>query len=274
LSLFELTHVGYSYANQIEALRDITLSVDLGEQVSIMGANGCGKSTLLKILGGLIFPTAGEIHAFDQLLTAKLLTSVDGGKFAQMFRKRIGILFQNSDVQLFCPTVFDEIAFGPIQLDLPTEEVAQRVEEIMGMLEIEELRNRSPYTLSGGEKKRVAIASVLSVNPDVLLLDEPTSALDPRTQSWFEDLLHTLGKNGKTIILATHDLDIVDAISQRVIVMGEDHQIAASGEKDVILEDHELLLRVNLIHEHYHQHGEVWHKHDEEWHKHTHNMEE
>ena len=124
----------------------------------------------------------------------------------------------------------------------------------------------------GEKKKRVAIASILPLNPDVLLLDEPTTGLDPRTQSWFEDLLHSLGQAGKTIIMATHDLDIVDAISDRSIVFNEDHCIAADGPTQEILDDHELLLKVNLIHEHYHKHGAIWHKHEEEWHKHSHEL--
>jgi len=274
MSIFELKNVGYAYAGQITALRNITLTIESGDQIAILGANGCGKSTLLKLLAGLIIPSTGEIRAFDSVLTEKLLNGADGGSFAQYFRRKVGLVFQNPDVQLFCPTVFDEIAFGPLQLDLPRDEVRQRVQEVMEMLEIEHLKNRPPYALSGGEKKRVAIASVLPVNPDVLLLDEPTAGLDPRTQAWFEDLLHTLGKAGKTIILATQDLDIVDAISERVLVFGEDHTIAASRNVADILGDHELLLRVNLIHEHYHKHGEIWHKHDERIQKHSHHFED
>ena len=263
-------NVGYYYPGQIEALHDISLAIDAGEQVAILGANGSGKSTLLKVLDGLIFPSTGEVRAYGEILTEKLLTGSENAAFAQQFRSKVGLVFQNSDVQLFCSTVFDEIAFGPLQLDIPQDEVRQRVEDVMQMLEIQQLRDRAPYALSGGEKKRVAIASVLSVNPDVLLLDEPTTTLDPRTQSWFEDLLHTLGKAGKTIILATHDLDVVDAVSERAMVFAEDHSIAASGTVEEILEDRELLLRVNLVHEHYHRHGDTWHKHGESLHKHSH----
>ena len=227
MTLFDLTNVGYFYPGQIEALHDISLAIDAGEQVAILGANGSGKSTLLKILDGLIFPSIGEIRAYGEVLTEKLLMGSKTTVFTRRFRSKVGIVFQNSDVQLFCSKVFDEIAFGPLPLDIPAEEVKQRVKDVMEMLEIQHLCDRAPYALSGGEKKRVAIASVLSVNPDVLLLDEPTTTLDPRTRSWFEDLLHTLGKAGKTIVLATHDLDVVDAVSERAVVFGEDHSIAA-----------------------------------------------
>ena len=275
MSIFKLTNVGYTYSGPIEALKEVTLGIEPGEQIAILGANGSGKSTLLKLLAGLILPSTGEVRAFDHVLTEKLLNGVGGGAFAQMFRSKVGLVFQNSDAQLFCPTVFDEIAFGLLQLDLPRDAVRQRVEEVMEMLGIQHLRNRAPYALSGGEKKRVAIASVLPVNPDVLLLDEPTSGLDPRTQSWFEDLLHDLGKAGKTIVLATQDLDIVDAVSNRAVIFGEDHRIAADGETDAILDDHTLLLQVNLIHEHYHHHGDTWHKHwRDQPHQHSHNENE
>jgi cobalt/nickel transport system ATP-binding protein len=127
---------------------------------------------------------------------------------------------------------------------------------------------------SGGEKKRVAIATILPVHPDVVLLDEPTAGLDPRTQSWLEDFLHTMAQDGKTIILATHDLDIADAICDRTFVFNENHCIAATGTTHDILENRDLLLQVNLVHEHYHHHGETWHKHGEAWHEHTHEPDE
>ena len=129
------------------------------------------------------------------------------------------------------------------------------------MIEIEKLRDRSPHTLSGGEKKKVAIASVLVNNPDVILLDEPTAGLDPRTQMWLTELLHELGHTGKTIITATHDLDVIEQISSRSIVMGEDHSIRVDGRSADILGDYKLLLSANLIHEHMHFHGRTMHEH-------------
>jgi cobalt/nickel transport system ATP-binding protein len=162
----------------------------------------------------------------------------------------------------------DEIAFGPLQLDIPKEDVHQRVNDVIEMLNIENLKDRAPYTLSEGEKKKVAIASVLSINPDVLLLDEPTSGLDPRTQRWFVELLLELRKTGKTVIIATHYLDIVEEVSERAVVLNEEHRIIADGETRAILSDTALLTGGNLIHEHSHRHEEIFHKH-----KHSHFLE-
>ncbi|HEY9247214.1 MAG TPA: ABC transporter ATP-binding protein [Candidatus Methanoperedens sp.] len=260
MHVFELKNVNYLYLDRIPALNDINLSIEQGEQVAILGANGSGKSTLLKLFDGLIFPSSGVVKAFDRILTENILDG-DGGDFPQFFRKKVGLIFQNSEAQLFCPTVMDEIKFGPLQLDIPEKEINQRVNDVMEMLNIENLKDRAPYTLSGGEKKKVAIASVLSINPDVLLLDEPTNGLDPRTQRWLVELLLELRKSGKTIIIATHDLGIVEEVSERAVVFSEDHHIVANGKAQEILNDTELLIKVNLIHEHSHRHNQILHKH-------------
>jgi cobalt/nickel transport system ATP-binding protein len=164
-------------------------------------------------------------------------------------------------VQLFCSTVFDEVAFGPLQLDLPKEEVKKRTEDVMAMVGITGLRDRSPHTLSGGEKKKVCLAAVLSVNPDVLLLDEPTAGLDPRSQLWLIELLQELARAGKTIITATHDLDIIEQISTRAIVFGEDHMLKVDTDSHKVMADLELLKAHNLIHRHMHRHGNLEHQH-------------
>jgi cobalt/nickel transport system ATP-binding protein len=260
MPLFELKNVNYLYLNKIPALNDINLTIEPGEQLAILGANGSGKSTLLKLLDGLIFPSSGIVKAFDKTLTENILDS-DGGDFPQFFRKKVGLIFQNSEAQLFCPTVMDEIKFGPLQLDIPKKDIDQRVHDVMEMLHIENLKDRAPYTLSGGEKKKVAIASVLSINPDVLLLDEPTNGLDPRTQRWLVELLIELRKTGKTIIIATHDLGVVEEVSERAVVFDEGHRIVANDKTRSILDDTSLLMRVNLIHEHSHRHSENFHKH-------------
>jgi cobalt/nickel transport system ATP-binding protein len=260
MPLFELKNVNYLYLNKIPALNDINLTIEPGEQLAILGANGSGKSTLLKLLDGLIFPSSGIVKAFDKTLTENILDD-DGGDFPQFFRKKVGLIFQNSEAQLFCPTVMDEIKFGPLQLDIPKKDIDQRVHDVMEMLHIENLKDRAPYTLSGGEKKKVAIASVLSINPDVLLLDEPTNGLDPRTQRWLVELLIELRKTGKTIIIATHDLGVVEEISERAVVFDEGHRIVANDKTRSILDDTSLLMRVNLIHEHSHRHSENFHKH-------------
>jgi cobalt/nickel transport system ATP-binding protein len=160
------------------------------------------------------------------------------------------MVFQDSDVQLFMSSVWDEVAFAPLQLLTSQEEVKERVASALAALQIEKLRDRPPHQLSNGEKKRVALASVLSLSPEVWLLDEPTSGLDPRSQGWLVDFINQQRQAGKTIITATHDLVIAEKIATRILVFDEDHHIAASGEPARILGDHELLHRCNLSHFH------------------------
>jgi cobalt/nickel transport system ATP-binding protein len=258
---------------KINALKDISLKIAQEEQVSIIGTNGSGKSTLLAILNGLIYPTSGEFYAFDNEITEEVFDAIKDNEFRSYFRTKVGFVFQNSDVQLFSPTVFEEIAFGPLQLNVTPEEVKTRVDDVLEMMEITKLRDRSPHTLSGGEKKKVCIATVLVNNPDVLLLDEPSAGLDPRTQLWLVELLQELGHAGKTIITATHDLEIIEQISKRAVVMGEDHSVKLDGAAEEVLSDFELLLAANLIHEHMHLHGRLVHEHlhaHKEEHRHGH----
>ena len=158
-------------------------------------------------------------------------------------------MFQNSDAQVFSPTVREEIAFGPLNMGLPANEAAARVDDTLRMLEITELAGRAPYQLSGGEKKRVAIASVLAMNPEVLLFDEPTAALDPRTQQWVIELIAALHAAGKTVVLATHDLARLDELADRCVILSEAHSVAGGGTPDAVLGDLDLLRRVNLVHD-------------------------
>ncbi len=272
-TIFDLRNVSYTYLGKFVALKDVTLKINAGEQVAIMGANGSGKSTLLSILNALIYPTGGEFYAFGNPVTEDVFDSLEDNGQSRYFRKKVGFVFQNSDVQLFCSTVYDEIAFGPLQLDLPKEEVKKRTEDVMAMMGITSLKDRSPHTLSGGEKKKVCLASILAVNPDVLLLDEPTAGLDPRSQLWLIELLQELAGAGKTIITATHDLDIIEQISTRAIVFGEDHTIKVDTDSHKVMNDLELLMSANLIHRHMHRHGNLLHQHlhsHEKEHSHEH----
>ena len=246
-----LQGVFFGYLPQYPLLEDINLNIYPGESLVILGANGCGKSTVLKLISGLIHPTAGSIKAFTQELTEE---NLQDEQFSRGFRQRVGFIFQNSDSQLFSATVWDEVAFGPLQLGYSPEQVKNRVGETLELLGISNLADRAPYRLSGGEKKKVAIACVLVVNPEVLILDEPTNGLDPRTQYWLVELLVSLRQAGKTLIIATHDLDIVEEISDRVIIFGENYKLAADGIPNQLLSDRELLLEVNLIHERSHFH--------------------
>ncbi|HLK58320.1 MAG TPA: ABC transporter ATP-binding protein [Chthonomonadaceae bacterium] len=256
--VFVLSQVGYHYGEGVVALRDVSLTVTPGEKVAILGANGCGKSTLIKMLDGLIHPQTGTIEAFGAPLTEQALRDET---FAYCFRRRVGFIFQNADAQLFSPTVREEIAFGPLQMGLSYEEIARRLEDVTKLLGIGHLLDRPPFQLSGGEKKKVAIAGALVINPEVLLLDEPTNGLDPRSQHWLVELMVNLHRAGKTILTATHDLNIVPIISDRALVFSEEHTLVADRPSREVLNDLPLLLSVNLIHEHLHRHGDLVHSH-------------
>jgi cobalt/nickel transport system ATP-binding protein len=256
--IITLKNIDYSYYGKIPALKNVSFSVKRGEMFSIIGLNGSGKSTLLHIINALIFPDAGDILFEGTAVTEKSLKDKSLG---MQFRQRVGYIFQNSDIQLFCPTVFDELLFGPLQLNLPLETAQERAEQTLSYLSIGYLKERPVYMLSGGEKKRVAIASVLTMNPDVLLVDEPLSNLDPKTQTFFIELLLELNQAGKTIIFTTHQLDLIDHLQPRVAVLTDEHTIQKTGTASEILSDEELLISVNLIHEHIHKHGNEEHKH-------------
>ncbi len=257
-AVFSLQKVMYSYANGAAVLKDVTLDFHSGERIAVLGANGTGKSTLLSLLDGLVFPKSGSVSAFGRTLSEE---TFEDRSFSMDFRKRVAFVFSNPDVQLFSATVWDEIAFGPLQLGLPHAEIREIVNGLLESLNITDLGERAPHTLSDGQKKKVAIASSLATDPEVLLLDEPTSGLDPRTQVWLIEILHGLHQKGKTIISATHDLSIADDIADRAVVISEDHTIAADGLFHDIIRDDELLLKVNLIHEHAHYHGDTTHVH-------------
>lgn len=259
--LFRLSSVDFSYG-KIPLLNNISVDIFPGERIALLGANGSGKSTLLKLLGGLAFPTYGTITAFGHPVSKDYFSNVQH-EFS--FRKKVGFVFQDSDVQLFCQSVWDEVAFGPLHLGLSNEEVIARTEETLNKLAIWNLKDRSPYTLSGGEKKKVAIATVLSIEPDVWILDEPTASLDPRTQSLLLDVLWQMHEKGSTIIVTTHDLVLLDELADRVLLMSEDHRIVADRTPKDILADTDLLVSHNLVHEHTHGHG--GHRHT---HRHTH----
>jgi cobalt/nickel transport system ATP-binding protein len=256
--IISLNNIDYSYYGKIPALKNINLSINKGEMFSIIGLNGSGKSTLLHIINALIFPDSGNVLFDGSPVTEKSLADKS---FGVQFRQRMGYIFQNPDIQLFCPTVFDELLFGPLQLNLSLDEAKERAEQTLSYLGIGYLRERPVYMLSGGEKKRVAIASVLTMNPAVLLVDEPLSGLDPKTQTFFIELLLELNQAGKTIIFTTHQLDLIEHLQPRVAVLSEEHTIRKTGTASEILDDQELLISVNLIHEHIHKHEKEEHKH-------------
>ena len=255
--IISLKNVNYSYYGKIPALSNINLSVKKGEMFSIIGLNGSGKSTLLNIINALIFPDSGEVLYHGNTITEKSMRNEVG----MLLRRNMGYIFQNPDIQLFCPTVFDELLFAPLQLNLPVDVAQERAEQTLSYLSINYLKERSVNMLSGGEKKKVAIASVLTMNPDVLLVDEPLSSLDPKTQTFFIELLVELNHAGKTIIFTTHNLELIEHLQPTVAVISDDHTITKIGTASEILENQEFLISVNLVHEHIHKHEKEEHRH-------------
>lgn len=219
--IINLSHISYNY-EEVSALNDISLEIYAGELIFFTGPNGCGKSTLFKLLNGLIFPTKGEYY-FDNKKIDK--NTLQDNLFAKNFHKRIGYIFQNPDVQLFNATVYDEIAFGPRQMNLNEEIIHQRVNELLIYLNIQHLQDRPPYHLSGGEQKKVALAAILALNPDVLMIDEPLNGLDNKTRQWFKDFIMDFIKANKTILISTHEQELLSLPHSRIIKFNDEHTI-------------------------------------------------
>ena len=220
MEVVKLEHITYAYESE-KVLDDVSLSIEHGECVVLMGNNGCGKSTLLKVCNGLI-DFDGDYWFEGELINQKVLKDI---KKSKEFHQRIGYVFQNSDVQLFSTHVYEEIAFAPSQMNLSDEEINQRVNDIIQLLDLEKLKDRAPYQLSGGEKRKVALGCVLSQNPDLLILDEPLASLDSKSQKWLYSFLNELKKSGKTMLIATHDEEFAKSIGDRIVYMSDDHKV-------------------------------------------------
>lgn len=268
MTLFRLENVQYSYLDRFPALRGVDLEIGSSSRIALIGSNGSGKSTLLKLLDALYFAQSGNVEFDGVGLTEKKLSDEP---FAYSFRQRVGFLFQDPEVQLFSPTVWDEICFGPLQMQWRREDVQKKAGDMLEQFGLVPLRDRPPYRLSIGEKKKVALASILVLDPEVLLLDEPTAALDPRTQSLLLELLHQWSSRNKTIITSTHDLTILREICDRVYIL-HDGKIVAQGAPDEILENTPLLEETNLLHAHTHEHHGMEHRHPHthDFHEHVH----
>lgn len=256
--VFEFDNVSFSYGRQAELFKNMSFRIHRGESVAVLGANGSGKSTLLKIMCGLCHPQSGSFRAFGREITG---ADFEDDGFSKEYHARIGFLFQNTQVQMLTTRVWDEIAYGPLQLPLSSSEVKGRVEDFLTFLDIGHLRDRSPHRLSGGEQKKVALASVLVLNPQVLIFDEPTNGLDPRTQSWLVNVLLKLNKQGRTLVIATHNLELAHTLCPRSLLLSEQHQILFDGPSDQILNDYDMLREANLIDDFSHTHHNQTHTH-------------
>jgi len=223
--IVEVLNLRFTYPDGLEALSGLSFRIHHGESVAIVGANGAGKSTLLLHLNGCLVPKQGLVRIGDFPLTDKTLADV---------RRTVGMVFQDPDDQLFMPTVYDDVAFGPLNLGLPLDEVDARVRAALATVGAEHLAKRPPYRLSGGEKRAVAIATVLSMSPNILVLDEPTSNLDPRAR---RQLITLLAGFKHTKIIATHDLDMVMDLCERTIVLHRGQVLADGPTAEIFAND-------------------------------------
>ncbi len=255
--MIELSGLGYAWPEGAPVIEELSLVIGAGEKVVLLGANGCGKTTLLKLLDGLVFATAGSYRFRGVEVTRRAMRERD---FARRFRSEVGLLFQHPEAMLFNPTVREEIAYTPRQLGLEG-----KVAPWVAHLALEPLLDKPPYALSGGEKQKVALACVLGVAPDLLLLDEPTANLDPRSAGWLVD--HLLA-TAQTAIVSTHNLSMAAELGFRCVVLGRGGRILFDGPTDAALGDIELMEAANLAHRHRHRHAGIEHAHP-----HTHDWE-
>ena len=242
--ILEARHVSYSYGSgETPSLKDLSLSIRRGRRTAVMGANGSGKSTFFLCCNGILRPDEGQIYYNGQPLSYRK-------KDLLSLREKVGIVFQDPDMQLFCASVYQEISFGPLNLGLPREEAAREVEAVIRRLGITPFRHRPAHALSGGQKKQVALADILVMHPELLILDEPFAALDPSHVHIIRDMIRDLEKDSSpsgplTGVIATHDTDFALEWADEVILFSEG-QVLAQGAPASVLTDRELLARASL----------------------------
>ena len=236
--MLEVKNIKYAYNADYQALKGVSLKVERGEMVALLGKNGAGKSTLFLHLNGIYEPDEGQVFIDGEELKYDK-------KSLLKFRQKVGIVFQNPDDQIFAPTVEEDVAFGPLNLGLPMEEVQDRVEEALARVGMSGFEKTAPHHLSGGQKKRVAIAGILAMKPEVMVLDEPTAGLDPQGVVNLQKLLRNLNDEGITIIISTHEVDLVPNYAKRVFVL-VDGLLIAEGTPREIFAQPEILEQANL----------------------------
>lgn len=231
-------NLNYTYPDGTHALRNVNMDIEKGLKVAIMGPNGAGKSTLFSHFNGLTEPTSGhlELEGEQMQYDKKSLLEI---------RQRVGIVFQDPNDQLFAPTVKEDVAFGPMNLGLGYEEVEKRVDEALEMVEMKEYKDKTPHHLSGGQQKRVAIAGIIAMRPEIMILDEPTAGLDPQGVDKVLEILNKLNEEGMTIVISSHDIEMVNSFADKIFVLYKG-QIIDSGDKHDIFSNKELLKKAHL----------------------------
>lgn len=234
--MLQVSDLRYTYQGSQAALKGVDLNIYKGERLAVLGSNGSGKSTFFLNLNGVLTPDHGQICYNGRKITKKDLNEL---------RKNIGIVFQDADDQIIASTVLAEVSFGPMNLKLPKDEVRQRVEEALDYMNISSFKDRPPHYLSGGEKKRVSIADIIAMKPEVIIFDEPTAALDPLNADMLEAVLEKLAKVGKTTLISTHDMDFAYRWAERVVVFHEG-RILADGDPATVFQDENVVKTANL----------------------------
>ena len=236
--MLEVKNIKYSYNADYQALKGVSLKIEKGEMVALLGKNGAGKSTLFLHLNGIYEPDEGQVFIDGEELKYDK-------KSLLKFRQKVGIVFQNPDDQIFAPTVEEDVAFGPLNLGLPMEEVQDRVENALARVGMSGFEKTAPHHLSGGQKKRVAIAGILAMKPEVMVLDEPTAGLDPQGVVDLSILLNELNDEGITIVISTHEVDLVPNYAEKVFVLVDGLLIAEGTPKEIFAKP-EILEQANL----------------------------
>lgn len=231
-------HLSYLYDGEKAALNDINVSIKKGERIAVIGSNGAGKSTFFLNLNGVLTSTEGKIFFHGKPVGHK-------NRELNELRKKIGIVFQDADNQIIASTVMAEVSFGPMNMGLSRDEVSRRVDEALEYMNISEFKSRPAHYLSGGEKKRVSIADIIAMKPEVIIFDEPTASLDPVNSDMFEEVLERLGEDNTTLLVSTHDVNFAYRWAQRVLVFCNG-QIIADGSPTLIFQQEEILKKANL----------------------------
>lgn len=231
-------NLSYTYPDGTHALNKVNMDIYKGEKVAIMGPNGAGKSTLFSHFNGLTEPKAGHVEVDGKKVEYDKKTLLE-------VRQKVGIVFQDPNDQLFAPTVKEDVAFGPMNLGLGYEEVEKRVDEALKMVGMEKFKDKTPHHLSGGQQKRVAIAGIIAMRPEIMILDEPTAGLDPEGVEKVLNILNNLNKEGMSIVISSHDIEMVNGFADKIFVLHEG-EIIASGDRHEIFSDKELLKKAHL----------------------------
>ena len=234
--ILQVRDLQYAYSDEKMALKGVDLDIRQGERIAVMGSNGAGKSTFFLTINGVLQSEHGEIFYRGQKMTKKTMNDL---------RKNVGIVFQDADSQIIASTVQSEVSFGPMNLKLSRNDVRDRVDEALSYMNLTDFRHRPPHYLSGGEKKRVSIADIIAMHPEIIIFDEPTAALDPVNADMLEEVLEKMAQEGKTIMISTHDVDFAYRWAERVVVFC-DGKIIADDAPLAVFSNETVIRQANL----------------------------